>query len=220
MSATEISQDLDIPMSSGLDIMKTLAKLGYVTFDSRGRTYFPSLRVAFLCRWIERSLFGDESVVAMLDEIREVTGETVYVSALNDLDVQVIYVRQGKSFIRLALSPGQLLPIFSTSLGIALLSNWSEKDVKSFVARYSRRKKDIRSQRDDIIAAVDEARKRGFAAPPTHNPEDEAGGVSIPISLEQGRTMVVTVGGPAERMAGREAEFAAIMQKAIAKHGH
>jgi IclR family KDG regulon transcriptional repressor len=220
LAASDIARQLEIPLSSMMDIIKTLTALGYVTYDSRARTYFPSLRVAFLGRWIQRTIFGDDSVIAMLDEIREETHETVSISVLNDLDVQVIFVRLGPNAITLSLAQGQLIPIFDSSLGLALLSNWSDKEVGSFIKRYARRRGGLSRPADTLLEEVRKVRALGYAVPPAAGHFDGVGAVSVPVSLEYERTLVISVGGPAERIVGRQPEISKIIRRVAERYRH
>lgn len=220
MSATDIARALGTPLSSTLDLLKSISALGYITYDSRARTYFPSLRVSLLGSWIQTSLLGDMALLPMLDEIQGVTSETVAISAINDLEMQFLWVARSRQAISLNIEEGQVLPIFTTAIGQALIARWKTAEVKAFVKRFKRWRPD-RPAMDEASALASAAavRDRGYAAL-----YDQAligvGCVAVAIPIAHERNLVVSVGGPTERIQSSEPDIAAAIREAVHKHNH
>ena len=55
LTATQVERRLGFPQSSTLALLKSMVRLGYLSFDRMGRQYLPTLRVATLGRWLERA---------------------------------------------------------------------------------------------------------------------------------------------------------------------
>ncbi|WP_439486433.1 IclR family transcriptional regulator [Blastomonas fulva] len=217
MSATDIARCLDTPLSSMLDLLKSISSLGYITYDSRARTYFPSLRISLLGDWIQTSLLGDVTLLEMLEEIQGSAPETVAISAINDLDMQYLWVSRGRQAISLNIEEGQITPIFSTSVGQALMARWSDSEIKTFVKRFNRRRPGGAVSEASALAAATAVRDRGYASV-----YDQAtlgvGSIALGIPLAYDRNLVISVGGPTDRIRKDEQMIAKALCEAARKY--
>lgn len=220
LSASDIARALDAPLSSILDVLRSISALGYITYDSRARMYFPSLRTALLGSWIEMSLFGDETLESMLREIGEVTRETVVISAINDLDMQYLWVIPGPQAIGLTIEQGRLVSIFDTAIGQALMARWTDEEIRNFIKRYQRRRaKDRKPAAQQVLAQVEDVRRRGYACA-YDNALDSVGAIAVSIGLSKERNLVIGVGGPSDRIRENETEIASAMQRIVRAYRH
>lgn len=218
LSASEIARGIEAPLSSVIDLLKSISATGYITYDSRGRTFFPTIRIGFLGRWLETSLLGDAALTIVLDQLRAATNETICVSAINDLDMQYLLVLPGMHAISLQAEAGQLSPIFSSAVGGALMARWTDTEVKNFVKRYNTRRNPKPSVDEAAtLAKVVGIRKRGYAV--AYGTVDESVGAvarAIPLALD--RNLVISIGGPLERIRANEADLATTLVKILRKY--
>ena len=220
LSASDIARALNAPLSSILDVLRSISALGYITYDSRARVYFPSLRTALLGSWIQTSLFGDENLESMLREIGEVTRETVVISAINDLDMQYLWVIPGAQAIGLTIEQGRLVSIFDTAIGQALMARWTDEEIGSFIKRYQRRRaKDRKLLPQQVLAQVEDVRRRGYACA-YDSGLDSVGAIALSIALSKDRNLVIGVGGPSDRVRENEADIATAMQRIVRAYHH
>ena len=91
----DISEELGIPNSSTDEILRTLASMGYLTFNRETKRYVPSYKLVATGRGIERNFFGGDTIGELLHEIREETGATVYVTFQNDCWVENVAQMRG-----------------------------------------------------------------------------------------------------------------------------
>lgn len=84
----EIGRYLDIPNSSADELLKTLAELGYLTFNQRSKCYAPSYRFFNLSKGLENQFFMDGRIGDMMQYLAETTGETVSLAAENRHQLQ------------------------------------------------------------------------------------------------------------------------------------
>ena len=220
MSATDIARSLGTPLSSTLDLLKSISAMGYITYDSRARTYFPSLRISLLGSWIQTSLLGDVALIPMLDEIQAATSETVAISAINDLEMQYLWVARSRQAISLNIEEGQVMPILTTSIGQALIARWTTAEVKAFVKRFRRwRPGQAPLDEAEALAVAATVHERGYAVV-----YDQAtvgvGSIALAIPLAYDRNLVISVGGPAERIRNNEADIAAVIRQITSRHNH
>src|SRR6185312_9907237 len=57
MTATSIARALKYPASSTVALLKSMVSLGYLAYDPNERTYFPTIQLAVISRWLEDSFF-------------------------------------------------------------------------------------------------------------------------------------------------------------------
>ncbi|AZI37656.1 putative IclR family transcriptional regulator [Caenibius tardaugens NBRC 16725] len=84
----DISEALGIPNSSTDEILRTLASMGYLTFNRETKRYVPSYKLVATGRSIERNFFGGDYIGELLNEVRAETGATVYITFQNDCWVE------------------------------------------------------------------------------------------------------------------------------------
>lgn len=139
LNATQVERRLDYPQSSTLALLKSLVKLGYLAFDRIERTYFPTMRIAYLGEWLESSLYGNAAVSALMEDLCERTGETVVLSCQNDLRMQFLRLIHGRRPLTLNIQPGESAPLFRSTIGLAALSVQADEDIAKLAARHNRR---------------------------------------------------------------------------------
>ena len=130
LSASEIGRLLDYPKSSTNVLLKYLTNLGYLSFDPDTMHYFPSLRVTSLGAWIPAALYGMGDAASMLQEVHDVTGETVTLSMRAGQAMRFIRVLPGSFFIALKMDEGTVAPLFGTSVGAAFLATRPPAEVE------------------------------------------------------------------------------------------
>lgn len=216
LKAAEICVALDYPNSSANALLKSLVSLGFLSFDTRSRSYFPSLKVTQLGEWIPGHVLS-ESLVTMLRSLAEQTEETVTLSVQNDLRMQFIKVIPGTHPISLIMTEGYECPLFGTAVGTALLSSYEDAQIERLMAR-AKRAPDSTSKDFDLadeMQEIDEARQRGFAVAYDRVFQDTgAVGMLLPPELGE-QTLVLGVGGLASRIQRRERQIIHAMKHAI-----
>ena len=202
MTLTEVADELAIPTSSTQELLRSLAALGYLNFDRRSRVYTPTLRVAVLGEWIEQSLFGQGHYKAMMQELRDKTGETVGIGCESDLDVQILQIWSGTYPLTLNMKAGDRISLCTSAMGRAVLS----QRPKAYVDRLLRRHNSIaeheservsQSEMDDALAFV---RKNGFAVSRTVTPHGLGSIGMLMPNTQSDKHIVLGVSGPAERI--------------------
>ena len=94
LSVREIAERFDYPLSSTSVLIKSIAELGYLSYDSRVRSYSMTIRVAMLGDWIYESSFGGSEIMALMDDLSARTRETVILGVQNDIFAQYVQVIQ------------------------------------------------------------------------------------------------------------------------------
>ncbi|QZP09063.1 helix-turn-helix domain-containing protein [Caenibius sp. WL] len=80
----EISEALGIPNSSADEILRTLAAAGYLSYSQATKLYAPSYKLVASAYSIEQDFFGGGHIAAMMHEMQEETGATIFLTHQND----------------------------------------------------------------------------------------------------------------------------------------
>ncbi len=210
LTSTEIAEALAAPKSSVGSLLRALVDLGVLIIDRRMNTYFPTVRFAELNAWILHSWFPDEAFLARVDELRDSIGETVLLSTPSDLTVEVLHVAQGLNPITLFLATGQRLWMPGSAIGNAYLSTLPSATFSAL----SHRMADAAAEAGRAFSAtalqkeVRQARQAGYAVA-YDGVLAQTGGVAVALPPQIApRPLVLSVGGPSERVRERETEIA------------
>jgi IclR family transcriptional regulator, KDG regulon repressor len=121
--------------SSGAALLKSLVTLGYLDYDRTTRSYFPTMRIAFLGQWVQDALFGDGEALRLMAHLHAITGETIMLATQSDLYAQYIHAVHAGEPLQVAVSPGTLRPLASSGMGWLLLSCRSDADIEKMCRR-------------------------------------------------------------------------------------
>src|SRR3954471_16702946 len=77
MTATAIARALKYPASSTVALLKSMVSLGYLSYDLNDRTYFPTIQLAVISRWLEDSFYVEGHLLELMDEIAAATRENI-----------------------------------------------------------------------------------------------------------------------------------------------
>ena len=220
LTGTEIGRLLGYPKSSTNVLLKSLIRLGYLSFDPDSMQYFPSLRVTALGEWIPAALYGSGDAISMLESVHDKTGETVTLSMRSGTSMRFMRVLPGKFFIALKMDEGTLAPLFGSSVGSAFLAARPAAEVERLAeaALQQSRTRQARSTVETALVRVAEARQRGYSvAYGSLFPDTGAISMALPPASD-GNVLVLGVGGLQERMRRNERSIARVMRSAITEH--
>ncbi len=221
LNATEVERRLGYPQSSTLALLKSMVRLGYFSFDRVERTYFPTMRVAMLGSWIETSLHGEVPLLDLMDEISSATGETVALSCHNDLNMQYLKLRPGTRALTLNLQPGDLAPLFESVVGLTALSERTDDEIRKFGERVNRQLKRGQPKLDveSALVKIRANRLRGYSVGQVTFMDHNIGVIAWLLpSSSGGRSIVLSVSGPAHSIAAEENDIIRTVTKGIKAH--
>lgn len=202
LASQEIASAIDAPRSSCAALLKTLADLGMISIDRRTATYFPTARFAELGAWIADGSIYPHELLDLLKRLAVATGETVTLGAYNDLEVELVRVERSEQAISFSADRGQKLPLWGSGVGTAYLSRLDNSQIRTLYRRCADRRMigPMTPHLEDVIEAVEAARRRGYAVAEGAVFPD-ASAVSVATDIEANmRPLVVSVAGPTIRM--------------------
>lgn len=218
VTVSEISRALGYPQSSTSILLKSLAELGYLHYDKPSRNYRPTARVALLGRGVEAHLFGDGSVMSVLEEIGQETGEMVILAAPEGIVVRYIYVIPATNPMRMHLRPGAVRPMIGSAVGHLFLSALPDAKLAEEIKRLHRVQAEILIDDGELMRQIRRIRRRGHSLS-THTVTPGGGIVAIMLPGEfNGTRLAIGIGGVAETIIANEKRFVEIMQSAVKRH--
>lgn len=222
LSVRDISEHFDYPLSSTSVLLKSIATLGYLSYDSRLRAYSPTIMVAMLGDWIYESSFSSAEITGLMKALSEATSETVILAVQNDIQAQYVQVIQSRLPIQFYVSPGTRRPLCASGTGWALLAPQPDRTIARIHQRSDSRigkgglPKDLTL--DDVMAQVRKVRGKGYVySRGTNTPG--AGVIAMPLPARpNGVQLAIGVGGLVERLDKSEKQIVKLMKAAIAQH--
>jgi DNA-binding IclR family transcriptional regulator len=217
----DICDALGYPQSSGTVILKSMAALGYLSYDRAARRYFPTLKVTALGDWISGALFGQGEVFELMRDLHSATGEAVSIALQNDVHMQYIRVIQSVHPLRFHTEEGSMRPLTLSATGWMLMTAYPDREVERLVRRANiATPRNDRQPLDLMIERVREARAQGYVYA-----EDLPipGGATICMLLPRtadGRPAVIGIGGPIDRMRPQREQFLTSMRTALGQLGN
>lgn len=220
LSVREIAEHFGYPFSSTSVLVKSLATLGYLTYDRDQRAFFPTLRVATLGDWLYDAMYGGEEVLRLLEAISRETGETAMLAVQNDIHAQYVHIVPNKlQVIQLNVPIGTRRPLCWSGTGWAILSQHADESIEYLIERTLTRMRGdpviAAMTREKTFAQVREVRKTGFAL--TNSTVTEGAGViAAPLPMAaNGMRLAVAAGGVAGRLLAHKADIMKAMAAQI-----
>jgi DNA-binding IclR family transcriptional regulator len=220
LTSQEIAQHLGIPRSSLGTLLKALVGLRWLAADRRRATYFPGARLARLTGWLQGEALIDDRLRDGVSRLCRLTGETVSLSAVGDLDLEVILVDSQDVGVQLVVQPGRRMPLWTSAVGTAHLASLPDATVRSMHARTQRRA--MRGGQGappplaEVLRRVRATRAAGGVAFASAAVVDGVAAVAIGLPAELGpRPLVLSVGGPSERIAAARAPIEQALNEAL-----
>jgi DNA-binding IclR family transcriptional regulator len=207
LTISELVRLMGVPQSSMSALMKSLLAQGFVDYDTRARTYTPSVRVALLGSWLMGGAQNHDNLLGIMQELNAETGDTVMLGVLNGVETQYIHVINSYQRLRFHLRPGMMRPMFRTAIGLVLASLRDDAEIGRMVRRVnteSERSEDLIHE-TDVMARVKEVRENGYLI--TSNLATPGAGV-VATLLRNGpstRLLAIGIGAPNPRLvSGRD----------------
>ncbi|UCI31943.1 IclR family transcriptional regulator [Mesorhizobium sp. B4-1-4] len=204
------------PRSSTFHILTTLAQKGYL-YEPRVREgFYPTPRWLHLASVIAEAEPVPEGLLRIMRKLADKSGETVWISAASGQYAVFLEVIESQAPVRYTATPGKRVPIHLTASGLALLSQFEERDREIVLRKATFEERGPKGPRnlDEVRAELEAGRRRGWFSSASYYTPD-LGGVAIPVMINS-RIFAVTVAGPLFRAEAQFAAFASGICEAVA----
>jgi DNA-binding IclR family transcriptional regulator len=193
---------LQIPKSTAYELVRTLTEAGYLEPSGRGAGLFLGRKLFELGMAYrgQVDLLRDGSQI--VEELRDVTGETVQLSVLENDMMLVLLKEEGSRSIRIISRVGSRVPVNWAAAGRLLVSDLDDTTLGALLKRSVRQSPTGRSITDvpKLIQQIRKFRKQGYATE-LNETNEHAGCVAAPVIDGSGRCVAaISVVAPEHRL--------------------
>jgi len=216
-TAATLSRTLRYPQSSTSALLKSMAAMGYLEYEKRERTYFPTSRVALIGSWLNPQLFSEGNLVRLVQSVVERTGQLVVLAAPNGDYAQYIHVMHPEETTSRHIILGMTIPLATSAVGQALLSVHDEKGIRKLFHRINAYRPQGEPPVDvnDLLRTMRDVRREGWSLS-LDTVVTGFGMVAMLLPLAStGRPLAIGVAGRTETLMARSDEFVTTMHEEI-----
>jgi len=220
LSLKEVALHFSYPVSSASAILKSMVMLGYIDFDRYSRTYMPTMRIVQLGHWVQGALFGERSIITLVNHLNKVTEETVSIATQSDLYMQYVHVQPSPLTIQFSIRPGTIRPLARSGLGWMLLGARTDEMIEKLVRRINFEEEDQKRRVDlkELMQRIRKIRKDGYVIS-LHTVTVGAGVIGMLLPQRRhGRVLAIGVGGPVERLVSKRTLILKALREGIEKY--
>ena len=199
-SLSDIARRLDIPVSSCFALLRTMENRGYIYSEKPRGGMYPTKRMCSLANRIAAHDPIANRVGPALQELREITQETVLFAKRSGDKVVLLEVLVSPQRIRYTADLGELRSLHATSLGKAILSGLPKAERSALVDKLelTRLTPTTLTSRKKLEAEIEKSVKRGWFL----NSEESVKhmfAVAVPVDIN-GEPYAISLPGPTDRM--------------------
>jgi IclR family transcriptional regulator, acetate operon repressor len=199
LSLSEIADEINTPISTCHEIVRTLRDRGYL-YVINSRSFYPTGRIVACARAIAANDPIVHRLAPALERLRDATGETVILGKLQSDHVVYLAIEEGLQTIRYSANVGDSKPLHSSSIGKATLAQLDEKARAALLSKLELPQvtPNTIDARDVLEADLEVGRRRGFFVTRGENVVDVMG---MAVAIDTGTGPVgIAVAGPLNRM--------------------
>jgi len=150
-----------------------------------------------------------ETAQPFLEELRDVTEETVHLSVCDGGSLIIIARRDSPQAVRTFVEIGTRAPVHATASGLALLAHLGEDEVDRVLGTGLQRYTSATPvARADVLAEVERARKQGYAVNEASWWRPDVSAVAAAVTSSSGRPVAaVAISIPASRFSRKRVRF-------------
>jgi DNA-binding IclR family transcriptional regulator len=211
----DIAAALALPQSSTSMLLKSLVSLGYLEYSDGSRLLRPTYRVALLGNWIQKSFFKHGPLTDMMEAIQREIGETVVLGRQNGASMQYVHIVDASYAVRLIVHPGTLRPMTRSALGMILLTQRPDHEIRAIARRNNADTDDVnlRVNEREFLQDMEAIRRQGFAESKGRMiPSASTIAMLVPADRKDA-PLAMGVGGPIERIGRRRREIIDVLRR-------
>ena len=214
----DIASALRLPQSSASMLVKSLVSLGYLEYGEKSRLVRPSYRVALLGSWIQKSFFKYGPLTELMEAIQQDIGETVVLGRQNGPLMQYVHIVDASYAVRLIIHTGTLRPMTRSALGLILLSQRPEHQIRAIVRRNNADTDDtqLRVNERHLLAEIEDIKRQGYAESKGRMIASASTIAMLVPTDKKASPLAIGVGGPIDRISRRREEIIEVLRQHLA----
>jgi DNA-binding IclR family transcriptional regulator len=217
LSLSEIYRGLDYPQSSTTALLKSMVSDGYINFNRKSREYIPTPKVSKLGDWLNAFIYGNSSLLELVDSIAEQTDETVVLATQNDLFVQYIKIVVPDHEFKAPPNIGDMRTMTNSCAGLSIMSTMQPNEIEKLYRyiKYYGLQTNIFADVDELKYALKEIRRLGYCYLPAR-PTPQVSAISFPLDETfHNIRLSIGVGGFANRIEKNRNNIIKTLQEGI-----
>ncbi len=135
MTLTQLSDALSAPISSCHGLVRTLSAMGYLYTSEHTRAIYPTKRLLEIASTIAEHDPVLESVVPILEKLRDETQETILLGRRQGEAIIYLDVIEGPQTVRYSAGIGEMKPMHSSAIGKAFLGRLDLGERAALISR-------------------------------------------------------------------------------------
>lgn len=137
----DVVDALDVPTSSAAALLKSMAQMNYLSFESSSRAYFPTLRLSQLAGWITPASYEGGPIQDAVRRIGRKLGETILLGTAIDIYVEIVDIVRAREPLQYYTHVGTRVLLVHSGLGWPLLSELRDEEIARIYRRTLRQDK-------------------------------------------------------------------------------
>jgi DNA-binding IclR family transcriptional regulator len=209
-----VATGLGFPTSSTSALLRSLAAVGYLSYDAQARTYRPTERVPLLGNWVGRPFFQLGRVLSLVEGLAARTSLAVVLARRTGLRMQYVHVAEADGRAPPGLHIGAELPMQGCAVGQILLAEMGEDSRGRLLRRLNAEASaDAVVTPPMLLPQLAAVRASGFAL--ATDPVCTVLATRLPV--EVGDPMFIGLAGDAVALTARRPVLQALLQEELAK---
>jgi IclR family transcriptional regulator, KDG regulon repressor len=218
----DVVDSLEMPTSSAAALLKTMAQMNYLSFESTSRAYLPTLRLSQLGSWVTAANYESGPIQEAVRRIGRKVGETILLGTITDIYVEIVDILRAKQPLQYYTKVGTKVLLVHSGVGWPFLGGVSDEDVARIYRRTVRLKKIDRgvSSLNRLKAGIEEVRRDGYCL--SRGMVTRGVGVvgMVMPTPPHHRPLAIGVAGPMERIEKNLARILAAIRAENARLAH
>src|SRR4029079_14268169 len=92
----DVVDALDMPTSSAAALLKTMAQMNYLSFESTSRSYLPTPKLSELGGWVNSASYEGGPIQDAVRRIGRKLGETILLGTATDIYVEIVDILRAR----------------------------------------------------------------------------------------------------------------------------
>lgn len=218
----DVVDSLGMPTSSAAALLKTMAQLNYLSFESTSRAYLPTLKLSQLGGWVTSANYESGPIQEAVRRIGRKVGETILLGTVTDIYVEIVEILRARKPLQYYTTAGTRVLLVHSGVGWPLLAGETDQDIARIYRRTLRLKKVERglSPLNRLMAGIDQVRRDGYCLSRGMVTRG-VGVVGMVVPTPRAhRPLAIGVAGPQERIEKNLTKILAALRAEAARLAH
>jgi IclR family transcriptional regulator, KDG regulon repressor len=160
----DVVEALGMPTSSAAALLKTMAQMNYLSFESTSRAYLPTPRLSQLGSWVTPADYEGGPIQEAVRRIGRKVGETILLGTVADIHVEIVDILRARQPLQYYTFVGTRVLLVHSGLGWPVLGELSDEEIAKIYRRTVRLKKIERgvSSLNRLKSGIAQVRRDGY----------------------------------------------------------